>query len=324
MADPKLKPDPTPLIDPPDVSPEHSLHFPVGPGQANDPRDVLNVQKGLNTAIRAGLLPSLELPEDGKYSVWLSLTIRDLSEKVAFGWADPHGLGGVTHGSGIGITHSQGVIEPNSALYRWMWQIGSEAGKNKKLEPGITREMYDLAALMVPSGVTTKKRLVDGTAIVVPGGIQLYIAPLLAALRAKELDDRDMLLMALATTRAETGRLAPIDEYVNRDGPLIKNGKPVLDKSGKPVQMTGTNTTKDGPAYDRYDPSTEKGDHKLGQRVGNTQPGDGARYHGRGLVQLTGRGQYAEIGGKIGVDLVNDPDKANDPVLATSVLLAWS
>lgn len=54
--------------------------------------------------------------------------------------------------------------------------------------------------------------------------------------------------------------------------------------------------------------------------LGNTQVGDGVRFKGRGLIQLTGRANYAKYGERIGVDLIADPAKAADP--ATSLILA--
>src|SRR3569832_385359 len=54
--------------------------------------------------------------------------------------------------------------------------------------------------------------------------------------------------------------------------------------------------------------------------LGNTHPGDGVRYKGRGLIQLTGRNNYATYGKIIGKDLVGHPEQAADP--ATSLLLA--
>lgn len=41
--------------------------------------------------------------------------------------------------------------------------------------------------------------------------------------------------------------------------------------------------------------------------LGNTQKGDGVRYKGRGIFQLTGRANYRTIGAKLGYDLENNP-----------------
>jgi predicted chitinase len=44
--------------------------------------------------------------------------------------------------------------------------------------------------------------------------------------------------------------------------------------------------------------------------LGNTQPGDGKRYKGRGPIQLTGRANYKKYGDLLSLDLINNPTVA--------------
>jgi len=54
--------------------------------------------------------------------------------------------------------------------------------------------------------------------------------------------------------------------------------------------------------------------------LGNTQPGDGPRFKGRGLFQLTGRANYTVYGDALHLDLVDNPELAADPKI--SLLIA--
>jgi putative chitinase len=54
--------------------------------------------------------------------------------------------------------------------------------------------------------------------------------------------------------------------------------------------------------------------------LGNTVKGDGRRYMGRGIFQITGRYNYRLYGTKLGIDLEKNPELAEDP--KTSVLIA--
>lgn len=47
--------------------------------------------------------------------------------------------------------------------------------------------------------------------------------------------------------------------------------------------------------------------------LGNTQPGDGKRYKGRGPIQLTGRANYRRFGRQIGIDLEAHPEIVSFP-----------
>jgi len=52
--------------------------------------------------------------------------------------------------------------------------------------------------------------------------------------------------------------------------------------------------------------------------LGNIMPGDGALFHGRGYIQITGRSNYRKYG------IENDPDKALEPAKAAEILAKYS
>ena len=73
------------------------------------------------------------------------------------------------------------------------------------------------------------------------------------------------------------------------------------------------------PAQTRYEPPSE-----LAKRLGNTQPGDGKRYKGRGPIQITGRFNYKKYGDLLGIDLVGQPELAAQAAVAFSTAgLFW-
>ncbi|WP_017993957.1 glycoside hydrolase family 19 protein [Rhizobium leguminosarum] len=67
-----------------------------------------------------------------------------------------------------------------------------------------------------------------------------------------------------------------------------------------------------------YDPKGQR--PAVAARLGNTQSGDGVKYAGRGLVQLTGRRNYTLFAKLTGVDLVNDPDRAMQDDIAVRIM----
>lgn len=127
--------------------------------------------------------------------------------------------------------------------------------------------------------------------------IHTHLPNVLEALLDGDMDDRDMVLMALGTIRAESEGFEPIDEGQSKYN---------TDPGGRPFGL--------------YDAGTS-----IGRKLGNTLPGDGERYKGRGFIQLTGRDNYRRIGEAIGLGtaLVDDPDMANDSKVAAKVLVAF-
>jgi putative chitinase len=68
----------------------------------------------------------------------------------------------------------------------------------------------------------------------------------------------------------------------------------------------------------RYDKTG--GNPALAKQLGNTEVGDGATFHGRGFVQLTGRANYRKMSAVTGADLVAAPDRALELPIATQIM----
>lgn len=123
--------------------------------------------------------------------------------------------------------------------------------------------------------------------------IDLHYPLLLEALDKHGILSRDMIIYCLATIAAENPWWKGIGE--------------------KPSKWSTKNRKKP------YDFSSYDG------RLGNTQPGDGARYKGRGLIQITGKYNYTVMDRKIGLDgeLVKNPDLALEPRYATEIFAIY-
>lgn len=57
------------------------------------------------------------------------------------------------------------------------------------------------------------------------------------------------------------------------------------------------------------------------RKMGNINPGDGARYCGRGYVQLTWKNNYQKAEDELGVELVDNPDLALVPDIASDIMI---
>ncbi len=118
-----------------------------------------------------------------------------------------------------------------------------------------------------------------------------YLPLVRKALIERGLVDKAMVLMALATVRAECSAFEPVSEVPS---PL--------------------NTEPPGPPFNKYD---------WRQDLGNLGPPDGATFKGRGFIQLTGRKNYKFYGDLLGYNLIRNPELANSPQPAAQILAAY-
>jgi len=68
--------------------------------------------------------------------------------------------------------------------------------------------------------------------------------------------------------------------------------------------------------FKKYDPRFAPRKAKI---LGNTKAGDGAKYKGRGYIQITGKYNYEQAGKALGLDLVNKPELVEKPEVAAKV-----
>lgn len=83
----------------------------------------------------------------------------------------------------------------------------------------------------------------------------------------------------------------------------------------KPIKEWG------GPAYFTRMYDVQGRDPGRARKMGNTIPGDGARYCGRGYVQLTWKANYAKAGEALGYPLTGNPDLAMRPDIAAAIMV---
>jgi predicted chitinase len=105
-------------------------------------------------------------------------------------------------------------------------------------------------------------------------------------------------------------------------------GAPYEDRRGKAQTVPGHRNRVRFPTWDTAVELAKKGavaigDVVYGGRMGNTAPGDGHKYRGRGYIQLTGKASYDKIGKILGVNLVSEPDRVNDPEIAAKIVPAF-
>lgn len=152
----------------------------------------------------------------------------------------------------------------------------------------------------------------DGPAPMGPGTEEGVRAMVREAAKAGITDKKELAIM-LANTHHETGGFRQVEENLRyKPQTLMKLWPKRFPTADKAQQLASA-----GPVA--------IANSIYGDRMGNSEPGDGWKYRGRGFIQLTGKENYARASKALGVDLVDDPDQvAADPEMAAaSALYFW-
>jgi len=206
--------------------------------------------------------------------------VGELQRKLKERGFDPGAIdskfGPGTEAAVIAFQKSEGLAADGIAGPQTMARLGFTVAVSEHLEDITDRVTVNEVSKMCPGAPL--------------GNIKRFLPNVLGALRRFELGDKAMVLMAIATIRAESAGFEPISEGKSR-----------------------FNTSPNGHPFDLYDNRKD---------LGNRGRPDGSDFKGRGFVQLTGRANYQRFGEKLGLGdgLVTNPGEANDPQTAADLL----
>lgn len=127
-------------------------------------------------------------------------------------------------------------------------------------------------------------------------------------------------------TRQELKKIAPYARGSNIDiyTPLLNKYMPEYKICGKLRESAFIATIIWESGSFKYTREIASGAAYEGRKdLGNTEAGDGKRYKGRGLIQITGRYNYSVASLAMGIDLLKNPELLAEPDNATWVSCWW-
>ncbi|MEV6333782.1 glycoside hydrolase family 19 protein [Nocardia vinacea] len=205
-------------------------------------------------------------------------------------------------------------------------KVGDVAGDNTKMAKEIRDEAQMLGLVLQAASLAISARSGKLTA----SEEKSLLTDIVTRVLHVEKDFRD--LLGTNSDRAE--QISPVTlaqlEKIFPGTPKSKLARylPYLDQA---MRDYGIDTPKRAAAFlaqvgvetDNLKTFEEYGDMAYFERnygarkdLGNEQTGDGANFHGRGAMQLTGRTNYRKASDALEVDFVENPDRAKDPKYA--------
>lgn len=121
--------------------------------------------------------------------------------------------------------------------------------------------------------------------------------------------------LAAAVSHRPLTDLLPIGEGMAKHLPQFG----LLDTPGRLANFIGQTSHESGGyrfLREIWGPTAAQRRYEFRKALGNTQPGDGKRYMGRGILQITGRANYVEMAMRTGKPLVDQPELAEQPDIA--------
>lgn len=130
----------------------------------------------------------------------------------------------------------------------------------------------------------------------------IWFGPLTAAMAERDIDSPQRMAAFLAQIAHESGEMTRIEER--------------LSYTAKRMTQVWPSRFPDEAAAAPFAGNPQRLANKVyAGRMGNGDEasGDGFRFRGRGLIQLTGRSNYATAGTALGLDLLGNPDQLLQP-----------